>query len=548
MSAPSSSPLDVLVVGSGPVGLSLAADLAWHGLRCRIIDKAEKASPYSRAVVIMPRMLAEFDLRGIADDVIAAGHRMNSFGLFADGHLIGRTRYGHFDSKFPFLLCAPQTETEKILTKRMNRLGVKTEWSTEMLSFRDDGAGVTAQIRRADGSTEEVRAAYLAGCDGAHSVIRHALDIPFEGEAYKDVWMLGDVKVDWNYPRDEACSFLHDDGYMAVFPMPGGRSRIFCVCEDETKVPEEVTLSELEMRVNRWSFVKARLSEPHWLTKFHVHHRKAKRYGRGRAFIAGDAAHLHSPETGLGMNTGIQDVYNLAWKLALVVKGRSPATLLDTYDVERGQVGREVVQFSNVLHKLSAQFTPLMEKVRNRTFEIMNQFYELHFESVATTAQLNIRYAKSPIIEDHRHMRHLVSVETLPAAGARARDVRILRARDLKWSSLLVEIPANKHHLLLFTGMRECAEAVEKIEAAIAAVAPWRDVVDVLLISAREDLTPLAGFDAEMFLDVSLECHEKYGGRDGCAYLIRPDGYIGFRSFDILVPELESYLQRLFVP
>lgn len=536
--------LDALVVGAGPVGLALASDLAWRGLRVRIIDKAESASTLSKAVVLMPRTLEEFAMRGMVEECLEHGQRMHSFGIHANGKLIARTEYQRLDSEYNYLLCQPQTTTERILRDRLASFNVPIEWNTELdASYHQDEEGVSLTLRKPDGSSEELRVPYLLGCDGAHSTVRHGTSIPFEGGQYKDAWMLGDVKIDWNYPHDEACSFLHHEGYLAVFPMPEGRSRIFVVRERDELLPEEVTVEALAKVTEAWTGCRVNISEPRWLAKFHVHHRKVKHYREGRVFLAGDAAHLHSPETGLGMNTGIQDAFNLAWKLALVCQGKLKEFALESYDMERNQVGKDVVQSSNAIHVLSAQFNPLMSRMRERVFRLANTFYHVHFSSVQKQVQLMINYGRSLMVESHMpHHLFKDSHDRLP--GGRAPDARVLDVAKEEWTHIRHYYACRRGHLLLFTGMAPDEKAYEFVRAADELGHEYRDVFNTLIVSSSDDVSPLEGCHGTILKDVAMIAHERYSAGHACGFHIRPDGYIGLMTAATKVSILAEYYER----
>lgn len=548
MNTPSTnSKLDALVIGGGPVGLAMAGDLAYHGVKCRIIDKALQPTTLSKAVVVMPHMLEEFDLRGMADEFLARGQRMNSFSIFAEGKLVARTRYDRLRTRYNHLVCLPQTETEAILTSRARKLGVEVEWGVELVEFKDEKNGVWIQLKHSDGRLEELVVPYLVGCDGAHSIVRHTLNVPFEGAQYSDCWMLGDVETAWDYPRDEGISYLDKEGYMAVFPMPGGRSRIFCVFQLDTEIPEEVKIETLESVADRWARCALKISNPKWLAKFHVHHRKVKYYSRGRVFMAGDAAHLHSPESGLGMNTGIQDAYNLAWKLALVCKGQAPESLLDTFDPERNLVGKEVVKYSDAIHTLSAQFSPVMEAVRNRTFQLFAEFTRLHFTTVEKTVQLGIHYPESAIVQSLAgRQHHILAVDESPNAGERARDSEVLDVSKRQWVRLYEIMRAPCSHLLLFSGMNPSRQAWDQMRAVAAVGERYAKVMKTIHIVGADNARELDGTHGVIYKDYPLRAHELYAAERPRLYFIRPDGYVGLKSDSLDAASIEKFCRSNF--
>lgn len=545
MATPSDYDCDVLVVGAGPVGLAMAGELGWRQTHCRVIDKAEGPSTLSKAVVIMPRTLEEFEVRGMAEACLKDGHIINSIGIHAHGNLVARTEYARLDSKFNYLLTQPQTKTEEILRQRVLEYGISIEWNTELVSFTQDDEGINAELRKTDGTTEQVRVRYLVGCDGAHSAVRHGTSIPFDGAQYKDAWMLGDVVMDWCYPRDETSIFLDEDGYFAAFPMPDGRSRIFVVREKETLLPDEVTIEELTKAAEKWTHCKVKISDPRWMTKFRVHHRKVRHYNEGRAFLAGDAAHIHSPETGLGMNTGIQDAYNLGWKLSRVCQGQVKPIVLDSYDTERNMVGKEVVQASNAIHVISAQFGPRMSKLRERIFRLANAVYHIHFSSVQKQVQLMIRYKEGSLIEGHKSsIRSFLHRDTL-TPGSRAVDAAIYDVQKEKWTRIAEVTSSHMGDLLIFSGMSPDKKAIEYVREACKVSHEYRDIFNTSIIVGCDDVESFHDCYCQgLYKDVSLTAHERYGVQTPCLFHIRPDGYIGLLASHASLKALKGYYSK----
>jgi len=537
------SEIDALVVGGGPTGLAMASDLLRHGVRARVIDRAPGPTNLSRAVVVMPRTLEEFELRGIAQDLVDRGQPVEHFSVYAEGHMILETDFNHLPTRYRYLLSTPQDQTELVLTEHLHRLGGEVEWRTEMLAMEQDGRGVDVEVKKPDGATERVRAKWLMGCDGAHSVTRKMLGIPFKGAQYKDEWVLGDVVIDWDYPHDRTSAFFTQEGYTAIFPMPEGRHRIYASHAEELGV--DPTLDDLQRLVERSCAIPAKLRDPRWLSHFHVHHRKAPRYVKGRVFLAGDAAHIHSPESGLGMNTGIQDAFNLAWKIGLVHAGKARSEILDSYQQERSAEGLKVVRASDAMHKAWAVFDPRAQKVRNRFFQLASEFYKRHQRSIDKQSQLAIEYSKSPICSQNLP-RRLSPIHAGPAAGTHAIDGDLVVPADVpgkgRRTTLFDRLHGVKHKLLLFAGAPKRRHEAELLDQAETLVNGYGDVVDIVYLTCDE--TDLAHPDT--YVDVTMKLHRDYGANHGAAYLIRPDGYIGYRGCPISPAGLAAHLAGVF--
>src|SRR5262245_33452694 len=336
--ARSQQTVDVLIVGAGPTGLVLALWLTRLHVRVRVVDKATEAGTTSRALAVQARTLEFYSQIGLADAVVASGRRMEAANLWVAGRQVARAPLGAMGagiSPFPYALIYPQDEHERLLIDRLADAGVEVERQIELTGFEQTSDGVLARIARPDGTSEICEARYIAGCDGAHSSVRDTLKIGFPGGTYEHLFYVADVSAHGAVMNGELHAALDSTDFLAVFPLKDdGHARLIGTIRSEAEPAREpLSWGDVSTRVMKW--LRIDVERVHWFSTYRVHHRVADRFAADRAFLLGDAAHIHSPVGGQGMNTGIGDAVNLAWKLAAVVHGRAEASILDTYEPER---------------------------------------------------------------------------------------------------------------------------------------------------------------------------------------------------------------------
>ncbi|MER7466212.1 FAD-dependent oxidoreductase [Streptomyces sp. NPDC097981] len=349
----------VLVVGAGPVGLTAAHELARRGLRVRLIDGADGPARTSRAVAVHPRTLETFDQMGVVAPVIEAGRRNRAFTMFARGRKLVRldADYSSMPTRYPYTVIIEQTRTEAVLREAVARLGVRVDWGVRLTDLTQDPSGVRARLERADGTLEEYEVPWLIGCDGGHSTVRKQLELPLLGES-SETWELADAPVVTG-PAQDSIYWVHT-GRQAMMMVPYSREGHWRLL-DTAPAGDTAgsTASRFGVKLSAGLGQSVSVGEPQWTSVFTFQQRMVPRMHEGRCFVAGDAAHVHSPASGQGMNTGVQEAYNLAWKLAQVEQGWAGRELLDTYGQERVPVGKALlgstrtatflVQFKNVM-------------------------------------------------------------------------------------------------------------------------------------------------------------------------------------------------------
>ncbi|WP_431283719.1 FAD-dependent monooxygenase [Humitalea sp. 24SJ18S-53] len=407
---------DVLVVGAGPVGLTMAAELARYGVRVRIVEKAAARTDKSKALVLWSRSLELIDRMGCGAAFVAAGYKVKGVNIIAGGKPIAHITLDALPTPHAYALMLPQSETERLMEQHLNSLGVQVERQVEMTGFSATPDRVSAVLRHADGAEESLESAFLVGCDGAHSAVRHGLGMAFDGETLPSDWILADVHLaGLPVGPDELAIYWHADGVLALFPITPGRYRVIADIGDARGDghPADPTLEQVQALMDRRGPGGITASAPVWLAGFRINERKVADYSAGRVFLAGDAAHIHSPAGGQGMNTGMQDACNLGWKLALVLRGHS-AALLDSYSIERSAVGRQVLADAGRLTSVATLKGGLAQSLRNHVASLVLGLSPVRRKMTTAMAELSIGYPDSPLTTAGS------PPHGGPAAGARA--------------------------------------------------------------------------------------------------------------------------------
>jgi 2-polyprenyl-6-methoxyphenol hydroxylase-like FAD-dependent oxidoreductase len=330
----------VIINGAGPTGLSLACQLLRYGIDFIILDKNEKTTHLSKAMVVHARTMEIFHEIGVAEKAVAQGQTTGQMNLMTNGKIrqqLQLTRFGEGLTQFPFFLILEQSKTETLLAEHLVSEGKQVQWNSEFIRLEESGDHVTVTYKDGNGAERQITGDYLVGCDGAKSIVRHQLGLAFEGDTEEELFFVADVKINSaTLQPGNAYVNLTDGGFVIFFPMQGEHHyRVIGIVPDEFKSKEELAFDDFKTIIKIQAQFELGFEETFWFSTYRVHSRKANSFGRGRCYIAGDAAHIHTPAGGQGMNTGIQDAYNLAWKLAYVIKGKADPSLLETYSIER---------------------------------------------------------------------------------------------------------------------------------------------------------------------------------------------------------------------
>ncbi|WP_321964204.1 FAD-dependent monooxygenase [Paraburkholderia sp. J7] len=535
--AVASSLAPVLIVGAGPTGLAAAMSLARAHIPVRLIDRAPQPGRHSRAIGIQARTLELFEQHRVVEPFLELGHRAHIANLYSNGQRRARLDFDPLFTRYPYLLFIEQTVTERILAGHLATLGVEIERGCELLEYTQGSAGASAEVRRPDGRVESLRCAYVIAADGAHSTVRHRLDMKFDGETMAQSFLLADLSASTPWSDDEFHIFASGDGLAALFPFGHGRYRL--IADHKAMLPAAPegtipvpTLEECREIIQQRVHHPVSVSDMGWASYFSVNSRMVRQLRVERTFFAGDAAHVHSPAGAQGLNTGIQEAFNLGWKIARVHARGAPERLLDTYHAERYPIERLVLQQTSFMTQLvEADHGPL-KLLRERVMPALVALGPLRDAARQAVSELSIQYRRSPLTLER-------VLDGGPRAGERAPDafVRVvdgpLGKAPGKGRIFDLHDPACFSLFMLVEGDADIAGAAARNgEEAGATLKRFVEAVERLFPQALRvwwiaDLangeTPLAGEGA-----ASLS--ESYGRTRPAFYLVRPDGYIGARG------------------
>lgn len=395
---------DVLIIGAGPTGLVLALWLSKLKIRVRIIDKTPTCGTTSRALAVQARTLELYRQLDLSEAIVQNGHQVAAANFWVKGEPVARLPLGAIGeglTPYSFMQIFPQDAHERLLIERLAAFGIEVERNTELESFEENGDGITAHLRLPDGQQETCQACYLAGCDGARSIVRKTLDTGFPGGTYQQIFYVADVQASGPAFNGELHVDLDQADFLAVFPLSGsGHARLIGTVRDE-RAHHPDTLKFDDVSSHAIEHMKVRVDQVNWFSTYRVHHRVAEHFRSGRAFLLGDAAHVHSPAGGQGMNTGIGDAINLAWKLAAVLSGGATVKLLDSYETERIAFARKLVATTDRVFSFATAEGRIADLLRTRlapfvipkmaSFEASREFL------FRTVSQITLNYRGMPL-------------------------------------------------------------------------------------------------------------------------------------------------------
>ena len=505
---------DVIIVGAGPTGLALACQLIRHGVNFVIFDKNETTTPHSKAIGVQARTLEIYEQIGLADKLIEQGAIAGKARIIVGGKVRGEVEFGEIGkglSPYPFVLIVEQGKHETILYDFIKSNGRDILWQTELENFTQTESGVTANIKNSNGEIETIEAKFLVGCDGAKSLVRHSLGLTFEGSTFERIFYVADVQIDWNYSHDAGQAFLLKHNLLAFFPMTGEKQwRIVGTFPEEFAKDEgDVLYEEIEEQIKQDAELELDITKVNWFSTYKVHTRRVNQFSVGRCFLAGDSAHIHTPAGAQGMNTGIQDGYNLAWKIAAVLKGNASKKILETYNEERLPNAENLLKTTDRFFNLAANPSFLFSFLRMYVFPYIAGV-AFRIEAIKKFVFPRI----SQIAINYRHSSLSVSKGSFSVkAGDRMPYFAVEDA------SIYDELREPKFHLLtFFDGSGNPPDFPE---------------------------TKFAEFVDFHHLPLYPHIAEIFNATESFMILLRPDNYIGFISAEISLENLENYLKAV---
>ena len=519
------SKVSVLIVGAGPTGLFMAYQLARHGILFRIIDKKSQQTENSNAAALQTRTLEIFRHLGIADDFIREGQSCNGVNLYDKGKAFAFASFLNLKSIYHYILTLPQYKTEKILNEKLVAMHHRVERTRELIDINASEEEIEATIQHADGVKEIIRCEWLLGCDGAHSTTREKCGLSFPGKDLDSQFLVADGALNTFLPKDQLHVFSDSGLMLAIFPLGDDKYRLAANLDSDSAI-QHLTEDDIKALVHKRSSGKFDAKSISWISPFWIHSKLADKMRHGNVFLLGDAAHIHSPVGGQGMNTGLQDVHNLAWKLALVIQERADIKLLDSYQDERYPVIKDVVETTERSTKMLLIKNPVMLCLRKYIIKLILSIPMTASYLTERLTQLSIRYHKSCALAESSQG------GKGPLVGERAPDIKISSTHNFYDS-----LNDNKHHIICFTGGQDIfnmADTCKQISQEL--MGPYKDVLMVHLITPH-----IIDEQIDQICDESHAMHDLYCVKKPSVIVVRPDGVISYQTNNTNITNLKQF-------
>ncbi|WP_050479248.1 FAD-dependent monooxygenase [Herbaspirillum rhizosphaerae] len=533
----------VLIAGAGPTGLTAAMELSRLGVPVRLIDKLAAPSTTSRALAVQARTLELLQQRGLADKMLEAGNKASAGSLYGRGKLLGKVDLSRIPGRHNYVLLLSQAETERLLTEQLALQGVQIERGVELIGFVQSQApapdsGVLAELRHADGRIEQMQAAVLISAEGAHSSARHALGLAFEGKSLKPVYALADLHVDGGIASDQLSIFISDHGFLAMFPLAQGHFRMIAIEPDADEQQDDLvrdisgdapTLAQLQAIYDAHSPVPATLSDIVWSSHFRINSRMLHTLRQGNVYFGGDAAHIHSPAGGQGMNTGMQDMIDLCWKLALVLQDKAGPALLDTYEQDRLPVIRNIVTRTEAATDVLNSRSTLVHRLVTHIAPLALNIDFIQDTATRLISEINIDYRSSPLSATHDAGGSLHGGDRLP-------DIDVVA-----WEHNNSNDESRQGNLYALLDPSRLTLLVAQGPSAPVLPPDWREQLRRWegVLTIRHIAASLAEGQDRAFRNLFGSYH---------LHVVRPDCYLGFVGDAAQWDALIAWLEKWFAP
>lgn len=512
----------VLIVGAGPTGLFAACELARYGVSVRIIDRAPARSAHSKALGVQARSLEVLDQGGIAETLIERGLQVRQVQLAVGKDRPRPIKLEPIESRYPFLLIVPQSVTEEVLETTLQSRGVQVERGSELVLLQDKDKHVAAGLRTKDDEELE-EFDWIIGCDGAHSTVRDAVELPFEGSRLPEEFILADAELRVPWEAAEPVIRLADEGPFVLIPLPDGQWRIIAqVPHSDGDAIQDVGPGEVEAVLDARRQEPLKLGTVSWSSRFRIHRRIVPTFRHERVFLAGDAAHLHSPVGGQGMNLGLQDAHNIAWKIALVTKGFASVDILDSYDAERRPIAQKAIDWTTRATQIVTAPPGALQTARNLFVKLMagTETAQRHLAHLISQTGFDCR--KSPIVGTSDTGWYGLN------CGDYAGNIRLARNPGEEGVPLARMLTDDRHLVLIEDSAGNGVKISRKINAR------YGKAVRAFAVNPRKSTWP----DAESYAVISNESSE------GAMGIVRPDGYLGAVAKQVDEVVVERFLQH----
>ncbi len=542
----------ILICGAGPTGLMLAAQLALYGVKLVIIDKKEDVTTLSKAAALQARSLEIFEDMGLAKRALEKGVKLKGMQFFEKDQKLGGISFEGLRSKYDYLLGISQEETERLLCEKLLSYGQEVLWKHELIELEIEEGETFAKIKSENGEIKkEGPFTYVLGCDGIHSKVRDIAKIPFLGSDLKETFALADIQIEDGPIKDFGLAYLGQNGVALFFPLPDHHVRL--ILNNVKQTDQNLDQAYFESIISKRTGQVFQIKKLIWGSHFFIHYKKARRFKEKNLILAGDAGHVHSPAGGQGMNTGLQDAYNLAWRLVFVLRQDSDPELLEDYCIEREYTAKELLDMTESMTKAVTIKNFIARWFRKQLIKILLPLPFLQKAIRERISQISINYSGLCTIRESRasfFRKDAKSYNQGLKAGFRIENSELIKLSDqVKTDLQSIVNQSCKGFVLVFLGEYELSDTLGKELKKLSELTSFASreaVVEILFITKDKESKATLNLVKNVYFDPGGKLHKSYGGDIPCTYGIRPDKYIGFRFPKISKKQTLDNLEAIY--